>query len=573
MCDDVAVFDKFILESAEMYLQTVVLIDDKIYVRASGVVASHLAAPSSISRKPALRNVTVTPKEDKTLVKKDEIAVRPEEVSFHEVQNSFAKKRIICSLYQPKKDASFGDRSEVCILCSAADVVIVDWDIYGDPGTKATELVKNLIAQSMRDVPHQLRLILLYTLEINLGKVANDVFESLRERIGDDAITVENGSEGLVLTTNNARVVVLGKREIPTLPQYASYFVPERDLAKRTIEEFSKLASGLLQGIVLRGIAHLRENNRRILMRFHDDLDASFLAHRALLLPDEAFAQIIPLLTDELRAVLEDSLGDSPIGTGPMVERTIRGWLDRYWKPGRDPKLELGAGVDASVFAKDVFCNGPELQNDYSRARKSDVPGLINKIGNAPPTWKEAGAMKVAEYLSTDSTGVYCQEKLSSLMSQRIAYENARRALHLGVVLKEMNGEQRYLLCLQPVCDSIRISGKARAFVFCVMTAADANGSFTHAVVDLKGNLIRLKYRPKPSDCYTTSFRTQSNELCAVEEDGRHIYEDINSKKFEWVAELKTDHAQRSAEEFGRALSRVGLTESEWLRLKAKKCQ
>ena len=38
----------------------------------------------------------------------------------------------------------------------------------------------------------------------------------------------------------------------------------------------------------------------------------------------------------------------------------------------------------------------------------------------------------------------------------------------------------------------------------------------------------------------------------------------------EWIAELKTEHAQRAAEEFGRNLSRVGLTESEWLRLKAR---
>ena len=45
---------------------------------------------------------------------------------------------------------------------------------------------------------------------------------------------------------------------------------------------------------------------------------------------------------------------------------------------------------------------------------------------------------------------------------------------------------------------------------------------------------------------------------------------DEEVKKYEWIAELKTEHAQRAAEEFGREFSRVGLTESEWLRIKAK---
>jgi hypothetical protein len=36
--------------------------------------------------------------------------------------------------------------------------------------------------------------------------------------------------------------------------------------------------------------------------------------------------------------------------------------------------------------------------------------------------------------------------------------------------------------------------------------------------------------------------------------------------KFEWVAELKPFHAQRMAEYVSREFSRVGLTESEWLR-------
>lgn len=38
------------------------------------------------------------------------------------------------------------------------------------------------------------------------------------------------------------------------------------------------------------------------------------------------------------------------------------------------------------------------------------------------------------------------------------------------------------------------------------------------------------------------------------------------TKEYEWIAELKPFHAQRMAEYVSREFSRVGLTESEWLR-------
>jgi hypothetical protein len=571
MCDDRTPFYKFILESAGKYLQTVVLVDDRIYENTSGSVASRLMTPSVKLRKAALKSAEAANERKEAADEQTGIAEKPEEVSFHDVQNSFAKKRIICSLYQPKKIASFGEHSDVYNLCSSADVVIVDWDLHGDSGNKATALVRNLIEQSMKEIPHQLRLVLIYTMEVNLRSVADKLYEDLGERIGKETIGVDTETKGLVLTTDNARVVVLGKRENTSLTEYSDFWVPEKKLAERTISEFSRLASGLLQAVVLRGVANLRENNRRILMRFHEGLDTAFLVHRTLLLPDEAFRQIIPLLTDELRAVLEDTLGDSPLGTAPAVERIVTDWCVAHWKPSNNPQLNIGVGANALEFAKDVFCNGPAIKKDYSRIQKSEVTGLVDKKESEYPKWNEKKSVKLAEYLSTDSNGNFCHEKLSSLMSQRIAYENASRALHLGVILREVEGNRRYMLCLQPVCDSVRINGKTRTFIFCFLDVPDAGKSFTHAVVDLSRNLIRLAYIPKVSNCYVTNFMTGADTVCAAKDNERgYIFEDAGKIKYEWIAELKTEHAQRAAEDFGRTLSRVGLTESEWLRLKAK---
>lgn len=53
--------------------------------------------------------------------------------------------------------------------------------------------------------------------------------------------------------------------------------------------------------------------------------------------------------------------------------------------------------------------------------------------------------------------------------------------------------------------------------------------------------------------------------------DGKYVLfsatESETKTCFEWVAELKSLHAQRMAEYVSRQFSRVGLAESEWLRL------
>ena len=567
----VSAYDKFTVESAEQYLQTVVLIDDRIYETKRGSVASPLTRPTAASRKAALKSATSLPDKSGKEIEKAELPEEPDEVSFHDVQNSFAEKRIICSLYQPEKSASFDEHSKVYRLCSTADVVIVDWDLDDPSGDKATTLVGSLVEQSRIEIPQQLRLVLIYTLDPNLQFVANKIFEHLIKLLSEEDVAVDPQSGGLVLTTDNARVVVLGKREDTTFTQFTDYWVPESDLATRTIREFSRLASGLLQGIVLRGIANLRKNNRRILCRFHKDLDIAFLTHRSLLLPDEAFGQIIPLLTDELHAVLEDTLGESPLGKAPAVKKILDDWCDKHWEENNSAKLKIGDEADGLKFVKDVFCKGPTIKKeDYSGDQGSIIQGLIEKREDEFPKWTEKGRKKLAEYLLGDCGVDDCHEKLGSLMSQRVKYDNAGRSLHLGVIVRELTDKERYLLCLQPVCDSVRIEGKNRAFVFCVLKESKDGKGFTHCVIDRSGHIIKLEYKSKISYIFVSNFLGTDAVYADKNETDRFIFKDENGKDYEWIAQLKTEHAQRAAEQFGRELSRVGLTESEWLRINAK---
>ena len=154
-------------------------------------------------------------------------------------------------------------------------------------------------------------------------------------------------------------------------------------------------------------------------------------------------------------------------------------------------------------------------------------------------------------------------------MSQRIKYGDTNRSLHLGVIVREMATKGRFLLCLQPVCDSVRI--ESRPFVFCALSQPNERSKITHCVIDANDDVVQLLYKPKVPFVVVKIFESDSDAVIAnKDESKRFVFKDVDNNRYEWIAELKTDHAQRAAEEFGRELSRVGLTESEWLRLKAR---
>ena len=255
--------DSFSRNAVENFVQTVVFVDDKIYAPSpKGTVIEEKKVAGPKARKPATKSV-----EEKIST----ISVAPpakieETIPFspHDIQASFAKKRIVCSLHQPLKKSSVGIESDTYKLCASADIVIVDWDLYGDDGEKAKTLIENLILQSLEEDPHQLRLVLIYTDNPNLFAISYKVSERLTAKIFD-----KEADNGLAFHTLNARVVVLGK-PAKRLEEFKPFEVDETDLADRAISEFCKLTDGMLQGGILMGLATIRKQSRKILTKFYE---------------------------------------------------------------------------------------------------------------------------------------------------------------------------------------------------------------------------------------------------------------------------------------------------------------
>ncbi|MEP3277734.1 MAG: response regulator receiver domain [Stappiaceae bacterium] len=538
--------------AAESFIQTAVFVDDRIY-------------SSQTIRKDEIKK-TIAPKMRKRVSKKankgDE---KPENVindadgedpapDAYDIVNYFAKKQIVCSLYQPKKDAAVTPSSDIFPLCKAADVVVIDWDLYGDKGQKAKELADGLVKQAVEDVPEQLRLILIYTQELNLGAIANELYETIHSSIGDDFRPVE-GEEGLVFHTKNSRIVVLGKPGRARVAEYQRFIIDEKELADIAVKEFSKLASGILHAATLLGLSMIRQNSRKVLSKFSAELDPAFLTHVAMCFPEEdASSHVIPLLVSEIEAVLEDAL-PSPLVTDAVLED----WCENVWKPAQHINEFLNEGDDAKEVGKAILTKG------FIEPRKKF--NKIPKIGGNSSTRK---ASKIFLQQAED----LANHKFSHLMSSRTFYGEVPRVLSLGTILYDNDGS-RYLLCLQPVCDSVRVDGK-RKFLFTELGVSEgiSTGKATHVVFKQNRDTLELIYEPKSYFCVIEEFKATAGKrqvIAKSDDSGNLVFYDVSERTYEWIDQLKASHAQRAVELLASDLSRVGLTESEWLRSLNKK--
>ena len=547
--------------AAKEFLQTVVFVDDRIYNRKHGAVAKPQPVLAPKKRKKAVKSA------DKDVLEKTVASVSndggTDDYSPHDIVTSFAKKQIICSLYQPQKNAKVSAASDIFPLCLASDIVILDWDLYGDKGQKAVELVDGLIQQSVQDVPEQLRLILVYTQEQNLFDIANQLYEKINGSLGDNIEPLQEEG-GLAFHTLNSRVSVLGKTGRARIEEYRSHEVEEKDLADRAVKEFSKLASGLLHAATLLGLAEIKKNSRKILSKFNSSLDPAFLTHRAMSLPDEDAANhLIPLLISEIEAVLEDSLPK------PLVsEALIKDWCQTEWNPGIHVTRLLGDKVGPRELAVDFCLKGKNMRDKHKEV--SLITQSITKKGD----WNSSERSKIRDISSIllekeDSTS---NHEFSRLMSSRTFYDERKKDLKLGtIVCMECEEDNKYMLCLQPICDSVRITNP-RKFLFTELEAVkqDRKNKASHVLILANNEKKELLYQPKSFKCYVSEFLPEARSkqvLAEHADDNQQIFEDTTGCKYIWIDQLKPAHAQRAAEKYARELSRVGLTESEWQRL------
>lgn len=553
---------------AEEFLQTTVIVDDQAYFGDEKSILE-IEPPTPIDLKPPGRGAGAFSGKEASAESEDSLVSPPYAIGSHrlnaqKVINSFAQKRIVCSVIRPTDNDDDDWTISVENLATSADIIIVDWELNKDNGENTLNILEQIIKSAI-DSPAQLRLFAIYTGEPGIAQIAKDVKTALEERLN---VKINVQDDGFSLTFASTRIVIFAKPGTSNLPQYYEHRrVPFEGLADRVTSEFAIMTAGLVSNAVLKSFTQVRLNTYKILNVFSKILNAPYLTHRALLpLTEDAEALLHSLIAKEIEGVLEET----HVGVEGNLE-AISDWLNSQQKEisiefdlddentlilntPEQLLLLLEKGIREAIIEDSVG-----LTKDLSKTKRRELVKHLEEKFHVIPFTQGFGSNEAVEELS--------DEKFAHITVMRSFYMGKAPKLTLGTILKN-ESESSYWVCLQPRCDCVRIR-TSRAFPFIPLQVQSNRQKFDIVVFEGEHYLrLALSYKPHKLNLITFVSKPEDNG-CIVSEkvDTAYYFFDTNKEKYKWLGELKSEHAQRIANQFAANLSRVGLDESEWLRL------
>lgn len=449
-------FDAHMQEIVREFLHTALIVDDRALPSVAAAPLEDEDGPAA----PAGRGVG-------ELVPPD--SEGPEhDLDLRRLTDAFASRGVICAAIAPEPGATPDQISARLVPAAArADVVILDWVLNGDNGERTKALLERLLEKDRDSTGSRLRTIAIYTGQPALDGIADEVAEILEASHSEEEIMRVAGA--LDMTNGPVRISVFAKEHVQGAPPDRR--VSPDDLPDRMIAEFAQLARGLVSGVALAALSALRTDTHRILRFLGPRLDPAYLGHRALQIsPVEAEDHLVEMVTAEVASVI----ADHDVGSRADLTHCME------WVASRrdDPDFAPGALLDVAPL-DDAKIDGL-LRNGAS--------GRVERIGKKTLEKKATQLFSASVPDAFDSDG-----KFFTRMIMRTRYTRPPRTLAVGTVL-EREGE--WIICIQPLCDSVRLREET-SFPFLPLTVVAADGG-ANFVVRRQDTWIRLSLELNP---------------------------------------------------------------------------
>ena len=470
------------------------------------------------------------------------------------VMDEFASKGMICSVLKPIEGESPLENVEQA--AKRADAFILDWKINNDDGETARKIINMLI--SLEDSEYsRLRLIIIYTGETNIDSISASIKEKITDKFDTDFSSDDNN---FAFYKGHLRIAIFAKKETPVNPGFEDRVLSIADLPEKLSIEFAKITSGLVSNVAIESLSILRDNTHLFLSNLGSEIDPSYLAHRALLpVPDDAKNLAVDIVASEFHSLLENF----EVGDVANIN-AIDAWF-RMKKSENSYSLN-GSWGDIELTCEDICkCQriGIEKSGWESRLPKKKRNNFKNNVHST----------LTQTFCDDDEDSKKLDYKFAILTSIKNRYGGDRNPiLTLGTILKKESGDsdesEKYLLCIQPRCDCVRIEDN-RNFSFLPLEKVRENVKSDIVVKIDDSNYEKMKINQKIYDLMHFKFSSNcgDDQIVRAEREGSdYIFETTDESRFKWISELKNQHAQRIANDFAASISRVGLDESEWLR-------
>ncbi|MBC8769410.1 hypothetical protein H4O18_15540 [Arenibacter sp. BSSL-BM3] len=504
------------------------------------------------------------------------------EFNAQQITRIFGNSKKVCAVYNPK---SLEDINNLAELAKKTDVTVLDWQINiaeeeveneeedadnDDPrGPHTRKIIREILSDPLTG-KGSLKLILIYTGELDLPGITDEVFSDLQ------ALTIEGLQRGdCCVFTNNIKILVAakpaskdgsGESKFKHNPELSSKVVDYDQLPEFILTQFTEMTAGLLTNFVLQSLTAIRSNTFRLIKLYKKELDPSFLSHRLLLPnPEDSKEQLIEILSHSIQAILNYNETGETTSTSNILE-----WIDTK---EFDKKLTIDKDKDLNI-------NGAFIKNWITTSfveacKKQWVASGFSDEQHAPLgkfTKKERELYKTASefFIGQPADDIDSEFSILTHHKSNLKQPSSLPRLTLGTLVKQLPiaelQEERFFLCIQARCDSVRLD-ELRKFLFLPLEKVEGNSKF-HFVTEDNSKFIRLNIVKDAFELRTIKFQpSEKSQIVQAEESaGQFYFKSYHNEHFQWLADLKDAHAQREANNFATKISRVGLDESEWLR-------
>ena len=504
------------------FLSSVVLIDDKAF------------SSNSFSEPEA--NITKPKRGGKIAQSTDDAAKKADfqDIDTQTVIEAFAEKGLVCTVLNGKNSKSLQ-------ALLAADVAIFDWQMEGDDGKRATEFILNLIKE---DDGNRSRFICIYSGVENLDQIA----KKLRKE--KNLSSFKPSRCGFYLSKENVHITILSKAGGTSGETWKDRSVKNTELPGRIIKEYADATNGLLEHATLYALASVRANTHKLLNRFSKEVDAPFVSHRVFSNPmEDVKNHASPLIADEIQSIIEQAEVNKML-SGDMILT----WLETQSLNGNIINSNKAQALEVArhYVQHGITHEPPTCDSDCVKAAHETL-------------YEERSKAKFTALLGNNAAQK-SEKKFAALTSLATAYQHMTPVLRTGTIITD---KKNYYLCIMPGCDSIRIPQEGRTFPFLLMKRNEQRRSF---YINIDKKYQGLSVSLKPYEAIVERFfppegsQEVKAELCSkcLKWFFKGEQEEIT---YFWVADLKPAHAQNVINAYAAQLSRIGLTESEWLRV------
>ncbi len=498
------------------------------------------AAPAQPAQKKVGAAVADPPAGEKAAAKPEEAP--PAEVAIKPLADAFLDKQIVCGVLKPV--ASDGNKDVVSRAVKAAevaDIVILDWYLKPADNTLALTILQQIV-EGDREQNGRLRLIVVYTSAAPLDERCQELKNHLEGAGFECSIPAAD-----ILIVANCRIRFVKKHD-------GKSGVSVEALPDLAIGEFAKHSNGLLSNFALLGIAALRESTHHLLAVLDRRLDPAFVGHRMMIgNTEDAHAFAMSMFLMQMKGVLSQPhhLGDA------LGDNEIQAWFEDRFNGG-DIDKKLG----------EIKAPRNDLKNQMLASGIKKVPLLYSAL-----------FLPDAERLGRDASEI--EGEASRDLSRLATYVREFNGHHplpkgwqprltLGSMVRLEGDTPKYLLCLQPACDTVRIVGQ-RFFPFIELEKSSERVDY----IVVRGNAepsVR-GVSAQPGGRHYDEFMPDEKKKCILAspicEGGNTIgfmFESTSKRNYTWLGDISPMKAQRIAVELAGELSRVGLDEFEWLR-------